>query len=240
MNNTHLELLVAARGWVHSSWHGNFYPDDLPDDWRLSYYSNEFRATVVPESDWMNKHPSEIEHWVDDTPEEFLFFLEIENPLIDWQEVSQIAANMTDQLGGFLFRPAKLDADLSIINNSLTSAIKLAPVSLLLPGKLELTQAGKELLKELKIECCWTVGEGVPAWAGSQLGSELIITRVVGNKTFTAREWREIIETCVQYGASQTYAGIRRVLLMMDRDEPQIEDLRTATVIGDMLSMTVT
>jgi hypothetical protein len=206
----------------------------------LSYYSNEFRATVVPESEWISKDPQVIERWIDDTPEEFLFYLEIENPLTDWQEVSQATGNMTGQLGGFLFRPAKLDADLSIISTSLASATKLAPVCLLLPDKLELTQAGKELLKEHNIECCWTVGNGVPAWKDSQMGSELVIARVVGNKSFTAREWREIIETCVQYGAIQSHARARRVLLMMDRDEPQIQDLRTAMVIGDMLSMAVT
>lgn len=240
MTNSYLELFVAARDWIHPSWRGNFYPDDLPDDWQLLYYSNEFRATVVPESRWINTDPVEIERWIDDTSREFLFFLEIEDSMTDWQEVRERTFSMRDQLGGFLFRPPKVDADLSIISPGLASATKLAPVSLLLPDQLELTPAGKELLKEFKVECCWTVGEGEPGWTDFQLDSELATARVVGNKTFTAREWREIIETCVRYGAIQHQAETRRVLLMIDSDEPQIQDLRTAMVIGDMLSMAIT
>lgn len=236
-HNAHIELFVAARGWAHSSWVGNYYPDDLPDDWQLAFYSNEFRAIVVPASEWIEADPVKFERWVDDTHEDFLFYLEVEDPLTDWQNVKERTSCLGNQLGGFLLRPREADADLSIISGSLASATRLAPVSLILPGQLELSQTAKELLNEYKVECCWTVGEGEPGWASSQLDSVLAIARVVGNKTFTAREWREIIETCIQYGTIHHKTETRRLLLMIDSENPQMNDLRTATMIGDMLSM---
>lgn len=232
-----MELIVAARGWNYSSWYGNYYPDDLPEDWRLSYYSNEFRAVVVPASEWLEVDPVEIERWVDDTHEDFVFFLEVEDPLANWQEIAERTSYMSDQLGGFLLRPVKVDTDLAIISTSLTSAVNIAPVSLLLPPDMELSQAGRGLLKELAIESCWNVGQGKPGWNEMHLDSRLAITRVTGNKSFTARDWREIIETCLTYGDLQHNSEARRMLLMIDSEEPSIDDLRTATMIGDMLTM---
>jgi len=36
------ELVVGARGWEHAQWLETYYPDDLPEDWQLDYYANEF------------------------------------------------------------------------------------------------------------------------------------------------------------------------------------------------------
>ena len=40
-------LLIGTRGWDHASG-GDFYPADLPDDWRFCYYSNNLRSVLVP------------------------------------------------------------------------------------------------------------------------------------------------------------------------------------------------
>ncbi|MCB1902616.1 MAG: hypothetical protein KDI18_00590 [Gammaproteobacteria bacterium] len=69
-------LIVGARGWDHAGWHGIFYPDDLPVDWRLSYYANEFAGVLVPEAVWRAADPVEIKHWCGDVADGFLFFLE--------------------------------------------------------------------------------------------------------------------------------------------------------------------
>ena len=74
-------LIVGARGWDHSAWNGAFYPEDLPEDWRLSYYSNEFRGVLLPESVWQTAGPREIASWCDDVADGFLFFLQASDPL---------------------------------------------------------------------------------------------------------------------------------------------------------------
>jgi len=70
-----LEILVGAWGWKHNSW-GNdqFYPDDLPADWRLSYYSNEFDMVVIPAEYWASADLEE--DWLDDVDDDFEFYLQ--------------------------------------------------------------------------------------------------------------------------------------------------------------------
>ncbi len=46
-----LNIIFGLSGLVHPSLMNNFYPEDLPEDWRLDYYSNEFDALLCSESD---------------------------------------------------------------------------------------------------------------------------------------------------------------------------------------------
>lgn len=45
------EIHFGVSGLENSSLMDQFYPADLPEDWRLSYYSNEFSSIVVKLSD---------------------------------------------------------------------------------------------------------------------------------------------------------------------------------------------
>lgn len=69
-------MYIAAYGWDHDGWSGAFYPDDLPPDWRLTYYGNEFRAVVVPAALWQQADAATAAQWVADTAEGFSFLLE--------------------------------------------------------------------------------------------------------------------------------------------------------------------
>ncbi|MGM0678311.1 MAG: hypothetical protein ACQESY_00395 [Pseudomonadota bacterium] len=42
-------LLIGSCGWQHEDWQDSYYPADLPPDWRLGYYSNEFPLAVITE-----------------------------------------------------------------------------------------------------------------------------------------------------------------------------------------------
>ena len=66
---------VGAWGWRHPEWEKDvFYPDDLPEDWQLSYYSNEFDLLVVPASYW--SFAEEGEDWLDEVDDDFVFYIE--------------------------------------------------------------------------------------------------------------------------------------------------------------------
>lgn len=79
MSEAH-RLIVGARGWNHDGWNGTFYPEDLPQDWRLSYYANEFTGVLVPEPVWRAADPSIIGGWLGDVADGFLFYLEQHDP----------------------------------------------------------------------------------------------------------------------------------------------------------------
>ncbi|VAW61030.1 hypothetical protein MNBD_GAMMA09-460 [hydrothermal vent metagenome] len=67
-------ILLGACGWNHAHWLGDFYPHDLPQDWYLSYYANEFSAVLLPENQWQNNLMA-LEEWAFDVSESFRFYL---------------------------------------------------------------------------------------------------------------------------------------------------------------------
>lgn len=41
------QVLLGALDWQHPKWKEGYYPDDLPTDWRLSYYANQFQTVLI-------------------------------------------------------------------------------------------------------------------------------------------------------------------------------------------------
>ncbi len=70
-------LLLLSYGWDYGGW-SDFYPDDLPDEWRLTYYANEYRGVLVPQERWSRLE--DVEQWRDDVHGGFRFVLEYRHP----------------------------------------------------------------------------------------------------------------------------------------------------------------
>lgn len=70
------QVLVGAVGWDHPHWRGVFYPDDLPDDWMLSYYNTEFQAVYLPAAVWQAATDLTWTQWLFESQEGFCFVLE--------------------------------------------------------------------------------------------------------------------------------------------------------------------
>lgn len=67
---------VGAQGWDHEGWAGSFYPDDLPADWRLTYYNNFFTCCYLGYPAWAQQPEATLVQWLDDTLPRFRFVLE--------------------------------------------------------------------------------------------------------------------------------------------------------------------
>jgi len=91
-------IRVGACGWDQRHWQGNFFPDDLPDDWRLAYYANEFSAVLVPENEWCAADV-DFEQWAEDVPDDFKFYL-LTRSLPE--DDSLIKAHLGDKFAGFV------------------------------------------------------------------------------------------------------------------------------------------
>ena len=84
-------ISVGAYGWRHPHWLGAFYPEDLPvsaeEDWRLSYYSNEFNCVLVPAGYWLclsdQDDAIDCDHWLDEVDDEFQFYVECSMDIFD-------------------------------------------------------------------------------------------------------------------------------------------------------------
>ncbi len=98
---------IAAYGWQHRGWSGSYYPDDLPEEWRLAFYANEFRAVVVPESTWRDADADRIAAWAGETGAGFRFLLEA---AASGDEPGRAGELLGDRFGGVLLRA---DGDLT-------------------------------------------------------------------------------------------------------------------------------
>lgn len=72
----HYAVLLGTEGWLHPTWAGELYPDDLPEDWRLAYYNTQFRAVYLPYAAWSGATAAQVQQWVEDTQPGFRFVLE--------------------------------------------------------------------------------------------------------------------------------------------------------------------
>lgn len=70
-------IFVGAVGWDRSEWRGDFFPDGLPEDWRLAYYAHFFSCVLVPQLAWRDASPEAVAGWERDTPRRFRFLFEV-------------------------------------------------------------------------------------------------------------------------------------------------------------------
>jgi uncharacterized protein YecE (DUF72 family) len=69
-------ILIGTRGWNPASG-GDFYPSELPDDWRFCYYSNNLRSVLVPQETWDAVQRSDVAQWLEDSDPAFRFVVEL-------------------------------------------------------------------------------------------------------------------------------------------------------------------
>ena len=104
-------MWLAARGWQHPAWADSFYPEDLPLDWRFSYYSNEFKSVVLPSQDLMHADLEEVSQWLEDCDEDFRFLVELDNT-VDFSQRSLHAEKLKmlePQIGALIYRQPVVD-----------------------------------------------------------------------------------------------------------------------------------
>jgi len=46
-------MSVGFLDWQGSNLSADFYPEDLPEDWRADYYFNYFRVAMAPQAEWI-------------------------------------------------------------------------------------------------------------------------------------------------------------------------------------------
>lgn len=59
MGHAMSEVLIGAADWQVQAWRDSYYPDDLPAEWQLGYYANEFTTTFIRYHAFSNEDDSE-------------------------------------------------------------------------------------------------------------------------------------------------------------------------------------
>ncbi|MGD8642686.1 MAG: hypothetical protein PVI15_00275 [Chromatiales bacterium] len=109
-----MRVQVAARGWLHEEWVRDYYPDDLPADWRLAFYANEFAGVLVPADYWSSADWPDTAQWREDVSDRFRFFLELDERLLEPELKARLlesVAVLDETLGGVLVPGGRADVD---------------------------------------------------------------------------------------------------------------------------------
>ncbi len=93
---------VGAVGWDHPAWVTDYYPADLPEDWRLAYYGNEFRCVLVPAEAVDRAGVETVSRWCREVPEAFRFYFELEDAFTERDERRLVLDAVARRLGGFV------------------------------------------------------------------------------------------------------------------------------------------
>lgn len=75
MNRHTHRILIGSLGWQHDAWQDAFYPEDLPSEWRLGYYSNEFPLAVITDNE--RRDEAQLLESLDDCREDMLLLLSV-------------------------------------------------------------------------------------------------------------------------------------------------------------------
>ncbi len=120
---------TGSLGWTHAAWDNDYYPEDLPEDWRLDYYSHHFQFVLMQTDEWLHVSQGDIQQWLEDVNETFTFFLAIRPEAIDSAAIEQIGnikAGLGDRLCGLVI----LQVDDSLPESIIKSLTELTTVYL--------------------------------------------------------------------------------------------------------------
>jgi len=117
-------IRVGACHWDYEHWQKSFYPHDLPEDWRLSYYANEFSTVLLPAS-VMCCNEQTLESWADDVGEAFRFYALQEAGTAVNERALSLPENFAHCFAGFVDLNSGEAADILIDENSAVAVINV-------------------------------------------------------------------------------------------------------------------
>ena len=220
-------VLIGACGWKHAAWLDEFYSDDLPEDWQLGFYSNEFPVVYVSAGDWVDE--ANLDEWIEDISDDFRFILQV--PAEALNNESRFAALLTNikKLGehclGIVFELNQSICDDShLLDTCLTQAQAITLVCIE-RNDLILSDDCKALLTKKNIA---EVGDGITETIEAK-GAQLAITHI-SSENLNMTMLRAALEICLKASNEDCVS-----VLCIDGDPPSLEVLRNADILLNLL-----
>ncbi|MGD8711397.1 MAG: hypothetical protein PVG50_01030 [Thiohalophilus sp.] len=216
-------ILIGSLGWQFDDWQDSFYPEDLPLEWRLGYYSNEFPLAVITDKERQDE--TELLESLDDCREDILLLLSVAITQPD-DSASGLACRLARQFprqAGLL-----LQVDPSVIADPDAwlerVAIECEELPLCILPLAPLNEQWRAALQSRKIGWGWnehTDSDGLGV-------GPLAIMQV--EQGATPRELRERLEAGLAVSDEQRHVG-----LMFTGEPPSIEAMRQARTLDELM-----
>jgi len=130
-----MQFWVGTSGFSYKEWKGSFYPEDLPDNEMLNYYSQKLPAVEINNTFYRMPKASLLESWAEQVPESFRFVLKASRKITHSKPLKEKG----DEVSYLFETSATLDARLGVI------LFQLPPY---LRKNLELLESFLELLPD--------------------------------------------------------------------------------------------
>lgn len=236
MAETNSQFLIGSHGWMHSQWESTFYPDDLPEDWQLGYYANEFSIAVIEQNAWncLQKNPDIITDWISETESGLRFVCELS--LACSEQELNAHLSVISQLGNACLGVILLANESQPADSLVTAILNKLPVDM--PCILDLTELPDVALlqqwqQQYPLSLCWRAMPDLvkPLFNNeTDVNNNAIAVIRLQSGLFTLKQLRRVIESaCNQAGADSN------ILLIVDGDPPDVELMRNVQLIYDML-----
>ena len=221
-------VLMGTCGWNHDAWLDNFYSEDLPEDWRLGFYSNEFPVVYVAAKQWLDRE--DIAEWSEEVAESFRFILEISAEVLDDQQRFSRAIEKAKILNefclGLVFQlNPNICNDTNRFEERLKLAQSLAPVCVD-SNNIALTKEFTEILAKYDVAEVW---DGNPDVTKYIPRGSLAISHISADN-LDMKSLRKIIEHCLTVSNEDCVS-----VLCLDGNPPSLELLRKADIILNLL-----
>lgn len=220
------DLLIGTRDWQNTPWAKKFYPDNLPEDWRFCFYSNQFRTVLIPGTAWESVTDDDINTWVEDSDEEFKIVCELPVELsetdsaadakklfLDFQDKTSL---LEKQIVSYFWQPVtkqiKQPGFISAVVKNITAA---RPVSVVLAD-----EPAEQLNQDASI--CWSVA----ACEAPEQQGQFLVTLCQENDL---KRIRKVIEQL------QEWMGENRQAALIFEGENALVQAQQARMIAEML-----
>lgn len=219
--------MIGACGWQHPGWLETFYPGDLPDEWKLGYYGNEYSVVLIPASYWQQADVS-VQEWLDETDNSPAFVSE-------WPATAaaqQVARKGMTLLGarglGFVIELTQIPVNAEVESYQALQAnyaLSFDIAGLTEQGQKEVLLLLNQTMGESNFGVCW---HGEPGKENCLALGQLGLTRI--SSVSNPKDLRRILESIIAH--SQPH---RKQVLMVDGQPPDIHLIENAGIILDLL-----
>lgn len=217
-------ILIGACGWLHDNWQQSFYPEDLPQDWYLGYYGNEYPVVMISEKEW--QQGGEVEEWLAETDALPVFICELPltngdtDLLNNAERYLKAAGQLGERCIGIVCRVDNT-VNAEQLKQLLQQCQAIAPTVLAMDDIPADIQA---VINELAVNPLWSSGDSSEDNQGS-----LYIARL-DSSSITLPVLRATMENLLQRQTAD-----HTLVLLIDGDAPDLEIIKQAKVMLDLL-----
>mgnify|MGYP006300896705 CR=1 FL=1 len=107
-------IKVGTSGWMYDHWIGPFYPDDLPKEEMLAYYSQNFSTVEINNTFYQLPEVQSVKNWMANTPDGFTFVVKasryithmknLKDPKESTHKFFDVIRHLKPKLGPILFQ----------------------------------------------------------------------------------------------------------------------------------------